>query len=605
MPGPTRFRGPALMHVLTSNKVSEKTLNERVRKVLELVQLASRAGVPEYAPERKLNRPEDRALLRRAAGESVVLLKNDKNDRTNSPILPLDREKTTLVIGPNADLAAYCGGGSASLLAYYTVTPRQGIADKCGAEQVVFSQGCYGHKELPLLGEHLRTIETGQPGYTFRLYTEPPPASGSFKGSDSRTPVDELHMTNSSAFLMDYSHPQISGDTYYATLEGTFEPPESGVYEFGLTVAGTGLLYIDGVLVVDNKTVQRAGTSFFGIGTVEERGERYLEAGKKHHVFVEFGTAPTSNLQHHHGVVSFGPGGLRLGGCRKLDTDTAIQQAVQSAAQADQVVVCVGLSGDWESEGFDRPHMDLPPGTDELVNAVLAVQPNAVIVVQSGTPVTMPWADKAKALLQAWYGGNEAGNGIADVLFGDVNPVRICASPTLTSLGLLTENSHAPYTVRQTPPDLSPRTLAEPVLSQLPLRARTSPLQRGHLRGISILRHDRTAATLPIRPRAFVLNLPPEGPHHWRNSPVRSQHQRVLAPRERDCLQHQRTSGRRGRAGIRAATSCGLQRGTAGARAQRVREGHAAAGRNQGGLDHDSSWARDEFLGRGVRCMAE
>ncbi|KAH2162965.1 hypothetical protein KXW37_008937 [Aspergillus fumigatus] len=422
MPGPTRFRGPALMHALTSNKVSEKTLNERVRKVLELVQLASRAGVPEYAPERKLNRPEDRALLRRAAGESVVLLKNDKNDSTNSPILPLDREKTTLVIGPNADLAAYCGGGSASLLAYYTVTPRQGIADKCGAEQVVFSQGCYGHKELPLLGEHLRTIETGQPGYTFRVYTEPPPASGSFKGSDSRTPVDELHMTNSSAFLMDYSHPQISGDTYYATLEGTFEPPESGVYEFGLTVAGTGLLYIDGVLVVDNKTVQRAGTSFFGIGTVEERGERYLEAGKKHHVFVEFGTAPTSNLQHHHGVVSFGPGGLRLGGCRKLDTDTAIQQAVQSAAQADQVVVCVGLSGDWESEGFDRPHMDLPPGTDELVNAVLAVQPNAVIVVQSGTPVTMPWADKAKALLQAWYGGNEAGNGIADVLFGDVNP---------------------------------------------------------------------------------------------------------------------------------------------------------------------------------------
>lgn len=263
MPGPTRFRGPALMHALTSNKVSEKTLNERVRKVLELVQLASRAGVPEYAPERKLNRPEDRALLRRAAGESVVLLKNDKNDSTNSPILPLDREKTTLVIGPNADLAAYCGGGSASLLAYYTVTPRQGIADKCGAEQVVFSQGCYGHKELPLLGEHLRTIETGQPGYTFRVYTEPPPASGSFKGSDSQTPVDELHMTNSSAFLMDYSPPQISGDTYYATLEGTFEPPESGVYEFGLTVAGTGLLYIDGVLVVDNKTVQRAGTSFF------------------------------------------------------------------------------------------------------------------------------------------------------------------------------------------------------------------------------------------------------------------------------------------------------------------------------------------------------
>jgi beta-glucosidase len=67
--------------------------------------------------------------------------------------------------------------------------------------------------------------------------------------------------------------------------------------------------------------------------------------------------------------------------------------------------------------------MDLPPGTHDLVKAVLEVQPNAMIVVLSGTPVTMPWADQAKALLQAWYGGSRGGNGIVDVLFGDVNPV--------------------------------------------------------------------------------------------------------------------------------------------------------------------------------------
>ncbi|KAL3457967.1 putative beta-glucosidase J [Aspergillus heterothallicus] len=406
MPGPSRFRGPALIHAVTSNKVSERTLDERVRKVLELVQLASRAGVPEHGAERELNRAEDRALLRRAAAESTVLLKNDQG------ILPLDPRKKTLVIGPNADIAAYCGGGSAALAAYYTVTPRQGIEGKC--DNVVFSQGCYGHKELPLLGEQLLTMEDGKRGYMFRVFTEPASHEG-------RQPVDELHMTNSCAFLMDYTHPEIKGDTYYATLEGTFEPPESGVYEFGLTVAGTGLLYINDELIIDNKTTQRAGTSFFGIGTMEERGEVYLEAGKKHRIFVEFSTAPTSNLKHH-GVVSFGPGGVRLGGCQKLDADLAIQEAVRLASEVEQVVVAVGLSADWESEGFDRPTMDLPGRTDELVKAVLDVQPNAVIVVQSGTPVAMPWADQAKALLQAWYGGNESGNGIADVLFGDVNP---------------------------------------------------------------------------------------------------------------------------------------------------------------------------------------
>lgn len=67
--------------------------------------------------------------------------------------------------------------------------------------------------------------------------------------------------------------------------------------------------------------------------------------------------------------------------------------------------------------------MDLPAGTDALISAVTAANPKTVVVMQSGTPVTMaPWISKTPALLHAWYGGNETGNAIADVLFGDVNP---------------------------------------------------------------------------------------------------------------------------------------------------------------------------------------
>lgn len=407
MPGPSRFRGPSLVHAVTSNKVAERTIDDRARSVLRMVNLAAKSQIPEQAPEVQRNLPEDRALLRRAAAESIVLLKNEEN------ILPLDPSKKVLVIGPNANVSAYCGGGSACLPAYYTVTPLEGIKNRCTGG-VSFTQGVYGHKELPLLGEHLKT-EDGQPGYTFRVYTEPP-------CSLDRRAVDTLHMTSSSAFLMDYKHPKISGDLYYVTMDGIFEPLESGIYDFGLTVAGTGQLFVDGELVVDNKTNQRQGTSFFGIGTPEERGSIRLNAHQSYRIYVEYGTAPTSNLKLH-GVVSFGPGGLRLGGCRRIDPEQAIQHAVDLAAQVDQVVVCVGLNGDWESEGFDRPHMDLPPMSDQLVHQVLAVQPNAVVVVQSGTPVTMPWVHSTKALLQAWYGGNEAGHGIADVLFGDINPV--------------------------------------------------------------------------------------------------------------------------------------------------------------------------------------
>jgi beta-glucosidase len=66
--------------------------------------------------------------------------------------------------------------------------------------------------------------------------------------------------------------------------------------------------------------------------------------------------------------------------------------------------------------------MDLPGLTDELISSVAEANPNTVVVLQSGTPVSMPWVDKISGLVHAWYGGNETGNSIADVLYGDVNP---------------------------------------------------------------------------------------------------------------------------------------------------------------------------------------
>ena len=82
--------------------------------------------------------------------------------------------------------------------------------------------------------------------------------------------------------------------------------------------------------------------------------------------------------------------------------------------------------------------MALPPGTDELVTAIVKANPKTAIVVQSGTPVLMPWIDQAPAVLQAWFGGNECGNGIADVLFGSVNPV--CSLTGTTDLSKYNTN---------------------------------------------------------------------------------------------------------------------------------------------------------------------
>ena len=92
------------------------------------------------------------------------------------------------------------------------------------------------------------------------------------------------------------------------------------------------------------------------------------------------------------------------------------------AKKVDTVVLSVGLNQDWESEGDDRPTLHLPMRTDELVSKVAEANPNTIVVIQGGSAVAMPWLDKVKGVVQAWYGGGEAGTGIADIVYGHVNP---------------------------------------------------------------------------------------------------------------------------------------------------------------------------------------
>jgi len=92
------------------------------------------------------------------------------------------------------------------------------------------------------------------------------------------------------------------------------------------------------------------------------------------------------------------------------------------ASRSDVAIVVAGLTDEWESEGFDRVDMELPGSQAELIERVAAANPKTIVVLNAGSPVTMNWLDKVAAVVQAWYGGQEAGNAIADLLFGDTNP---------------------------------------------------------------------------------------------------------------------------------------------------------------------------------------
>lgn len=406
MPGPTRWRGSALLHAIASNKVSMSSINARVRAILRLVQKCSKSGVPETAVEGQLNRPEDAMLMRRIAADAIVLLKNEED------ILPLDKYKRIAVIGPNAQVASYCGGGSAALNPYTAVSPLEGISN-AALGGVDFAQGVYGHQKTPLLGKQLRTPD-GHIGFVLRIFNEPP-------GTNRRILIEERHETDAMVFFFDYNNPNLQ-PIWYADAEGYFIPEESGSYDFGLCVQGTGNLYVDGKLLINNTDVQTPGPSFLGAGTIEEKGTIELDAGKEYKILVQWGCSRTGNYKAP-AVVDFGHGGFRFGACKRISPQEGIEEAVALASQADQVILFAGLNAEWESEGEDRSNMRLPPHSDQLITSVLAVNPKTVVILQSGTPVEMPWIDDAKAVVHAWYGGNETGNGIADVIFGHVNPV--------------------------------------------------------------------------------------------------------------------------------------------------------------------------------------
>ena len=113
--------------------------------------------------------------------------------------------------------------------------------------------------------------------------------------------------------------------------------------------------------------------------------------------------------------------GARIG-ASPPDTGDEFERAVASAAAADVAVVVVGSNGQWESEGHDRPDLTLPGRQRELVEAVLEVNPRTVVVVNVGSPVEMPWAAAAGAVLMTWYPGEEGADALADMIIGVAEP---------------------------------------------------------------------------------------------------------------------------------------------------------------------------------------
>jgi beta-glucosidase len=397
MPSP-KWRGERLLEAVQRGEVEESTIDTSTRRLLQLLVKAGLFEHPETMPEQALDLPEHRVLIRQAAAEGCVLLRNEQH------LLPLQREQLTsiAVIGPNAKVAQIMGGGSAQVNAHYAITPFEGITNMAGDHvSVRYEQGCTNHRLQPLLDMSL--LLAGKQGSEHGLAIE------YFNNSDlSGTSIFKETKTTSELMWFGEMPKGVDPQQFSFRATGRFTPRETGDYTFGLVSAGRGRFSVDGRGVIDNWSQPKAVGDF--LGAAETQKTLTLEAGREYLLTLEYARSEESLLAM-----------VRLGCLPPLPAD-AIERASALAAAADVAIVCVGFGGDWQSEGFDRPNMDLPGKQDALVEQVAAANPRTVVVLNTGSPISMPWLDKVAAVVQAWYPGQECGNAIADVIFGDTNP---------------------------------------------------------------------------------------------------------------------------------------------------------------------------------------
>ena len=385
MPEP-KFFGEQLKNAVANGEVKEKMLDDKVRRILR--PMFECGFYDEPVPQEEIDSTSHRELAYQLAAESIVLLKNEEN------ILPLDKDKLKkiAVIGPNANVARMGGDGSSVVIPFRSVTTFDGIKSEAGEQtEVQFTPGVVRDEDvLPIDSKYFRTPE-GKPGLKAEYFNNP-----EFMGNPSVT-------KNENQINFDWATESplkgINPDNFSIRWTGSFTPDFSGDYEIGLGSNDQAHIYINDELLVDNPGKHSFSVKWSKISLKKEIPLR---------IKAEY-TDYTGKASMVLGIRKYIPNPL--------------EEAVQIAKKSDVVIICVGFSSYEESEGQDIQSLFLPSNQLALIRKVKEVNPRAIVVLNSGTPLFISdWVDEVPALLEAWYPGQEGGRAVADILFGKVNP---------------------------------------------------------------------------------------------------------------------------------------------------------------------------------------
>lgn len=395
MPGPPRAFGPALAKAVSSGSVAESQIDKIATRLLEVMSRIDALSDESDQAERAFDNQADVSLARRAAAESMVLMSNQ------AKLLPLHAREIGRIalIGPNADRARIMGGGSATLRAEHLTTPLEALREALTPRGIAieYTQGCELTDEFALLEASELRASDGTFGLDLAFF-------GSRIASGDAVAT---HKARDSEFtFMGDPAEGVPADGFSLRASGFLVPVTGGIHRFRFSSNGAARLTVGGLqrasLVWEETRASRKMREY--------DFELDLPGGEPVELLIEFSGESALNFCQ-----------VVLKAVRPSRPND-IEDAVALAAASDVAVLVVGTGPAIESEGFDRTIFNLPGRQDELVRRVAAANPRTVVVVNSGSPVALPWLSEVAATLQIWFGGQEMAAALADVLLGVSEP---------------------------------------------------------------------------------------------------------------------------------------------------------------------------------------
>jgi beta-glucosidase len=418
-----------LTAALAAGTISKARLDAAVLQILTPEFAAGQFDVPNTGSSTAdVSTPAHQQLATQISEEGSVLLRNQGDTLPLSPNL-----KSVAVIGEAANPAVdqVEEGGSAYVTPSSVISPIAGITSRVGPQVVVnTAEGSLGDVPLPALPSSVLTPSSGSgSGLTATYYptsdftgtsaseVEPSPNFSLFgcpailAGSCTSGPPSSLFPSGVKVFSIRWT--------------GTLTPPETGDYRFSVLQTGGGKLVVGGRTVLSGQNEDDAALGMVGYdlgAPTPEQAMVHLTAGVPVSIELDF--------QADESLSTFSR--AQLGWETPSQITPMIQQAAAAAAKSTAAVVFVNQMS---AEGMDRNNLDLPGDQNELISAVAKANPNTIVVLNTPGPVLMPWLDQVKSVVEAWMPGQQDGQAIAALLFGDVAfsghlPITWPASPS-------------------------------------------------------------------------------------------------------------------------------------------------------------------------------